>query len=451
MPVSELVEQNDVDQLAEHLSNQGPFRSKELSVALEIAILKKSDKYCPCVNLLLSHDANPEGTNGSGAPFLVVTAEAGCTSILSSLLEAKCDPDLVRTGDGSTALHRAAWQDHVDCVQVLLDAGADTDLQDNQGRTPFLLAAQGDRIEVMELLLKTGCDPAIPDKKARTALYWAARYDNTEVLEFLLEEDEDIRDVIDMQDECGYTALMVGAERGHLETVNILLEYGATVNLESFMNGSALMLAARGQHAACACAILEAGGDVNVCDESGATPLIHLIRHSSAVYHLLNAGADPNVETKVGWTPLTLAASYDAYESLKLILRANCNFQGTNNSGSQRPVREAVVNGRFENVRLLLYAAVLLGLDIQWVKDYLQEAYLLYLSQQNNRILAIYSWLEEELKKVSLVPPLATLCRRCIRGAVGGCSFHDQLKQLPLPPALRTYLTLPELEHFDSQ
>ena len=40
-------------------------------------------------------------------------------------------------------LHIAAANGHQDCVQFLIEAGADASVTDDEGQTPMLLAAQG--------------------------------------------------------------------------------------------------------------------------------------------------------------------------------------------------------------------------------------------------------------------------------------------------------------------
>lgn len=40
-----------------------------------------------------------------------------------------------------TAVHAAAFSDHVECMQLLVSRGAATGLADNMGRTPLMMAA----------------------------------------------------------------------------------------------------------------------------------------------------------------------------------------------------------------------------------------------------------------------------------------------------------------------
>ena len=45
-------------------------------------------------------------------------------------------------GGFRTAVHAAAYNDHVECLQLLLRRSAAADVPDNQGQTPLMMAAK---------------------------------------------------------------------------------------------------------------------------------------------------------------------------------------------------------------------------------------------------------------------------------------------------------------------
>lgn len=81
---------------------------------------------------------------------------------------------------GPTALICAAFQGRVEIVKLLLDAGADPNIQARDGRTALMWAAEkcypawvGDskcHKEIIRLLLDAGADANIKDKDNRTVL-----------------------------------------------------------------------------------------------------------------------------------------------------------------------------------------------------------------------------------------------------------------------------------------
>lgn len=59
-------------------------------------------------------------------------------------------------GDSRTALHCAAYSGYQDTVQLLLDTGAQVNLQDREGITALHWAASAGHINIVNLLLNSG-------------------------------------------------------------------------------------------------------------------------------------------------------------------------------------------------------------------------------------------------------------------------------------------------------
>lgn len=63
-----------------------------------------------------------------------------------------------------TALMLAVSHGNIDMVQMLLDAGADINIQDEDGSTALMCAAEHGRIDIVKLLLaQSECDSCIQD------------------------------------------------------------------------------------------------------------------------------------------------------------------------------------------------------------------------------------------------------------------------------------------------
>ncbi|TMW60684.1 hypothetical protein Poli38472_000726 [Pythium oligandrum] len=97
--------------------------------------------------------------------------------------------------DGSTALHICAQQAMVSIAKILLEHGADPNATDRLGFTPLHWAVQmrreevspANRLEIIRLLLNAGADVNKGDTNGRTAMNIARKKENSPALEVLQE------------------------------------------------------------------------------------------------------------------------------------------------------------------------------------------------------------------------------------------------------------------------
>lgn len=73
--------------------------------------------------------------------------------------------------DGQTALMLAVSHGRLDMTKLLLDAGADMNIQDEDGSTALMCAAEHGHMAIVRLLLnQTNCDSSILDLDGSSAL-----------------------------------------------------------------------------------------------------------------------------------------------------------------------------------------------------------------------------------------------------------------------------------------
>lgn len=445
--LTEAVESNNVSLLLELLSYQCDPSPKELTTALEIAVLKKSDDYAPCIEILLAKGGNPSGTNGSGTPFLLLAADAGCNAVVELLLKANCDVDQTRE-DGTAALHRATWNNHVTCVKMLLDAGANVNATDSQGKTPISLATQSSNDDALVELLNCDqrCDADICDQTGRTAIYWATIDSNLEAMQLLKESGCSVN----IQDNDGSTPLMLACTMGDFEAVQFLLFNGANVNLCDTDGDSALLLAAEGQHTSCVDALLSWSVDVNLKNQDSATALLYLMDYPDIVAKFLAAGANANIVTRQGVSPLWIATYNDRPECVKLLLKANCDPTQRAGFGDEKyPLQVALYDGSLAIVQLLFLASVAWGGDLKWLELYLKDQTYQVNCRRYQHVMKCKEWIEQELQDSNASfngHSLLNACRQRVRQCLGDCLISDKVQELPLPPAIKEFLDLKELD-----
>jgi hypothetical protein len=123
--------------------------------------------------------------------------------------------DEVKGEEQTTALMEAVMAGRGEAVKALLDAGADANLRDSEGRTALMLAAEGLHAQMFVPLLDHGGDASLKAHNGRTCLLFAcaadeaalARADGTrvsleDVVEKLIDQSEargKVRDDMELQ------------------------------------------------------------------------------------------------------------------------------------------------------------------------------------------------------------------------------------------------------------
>ncbi len=159
-------------------------------------------------------------------PLLIEAAANGHADTARVLLEAGADPD-IRDAEGKTALFWAASQGFTPTVQLLLEAGANPDLPDLTGMNPLMAAAKNGFRRVVALLLENGAEVNAVEESGRpferedsrmTALAYATRGGHTEIVRLLLEHGADSR----LRNAAGETPLDIARKSGYADIVQLL-------------------------------------------------------------------------------------------------------------------------------------------------------------------------------------------------------------------------------------
>jgi ankyrin repeat protein len=151
-------------------------------------------------------------------------AMQGDRDAVRSLLAQKVDVNAPQ-GDGTTALHWAAYKDDVEMAKMLLSAGASVKAATRIGAiTPVFMASKNGSAPVIEILLKAGANPNATDEHGTTALMTAAASGNVDAVKMLIEHGAQVNS---REGTHGQTALMFAAALNRDAAIKLLLEHGA--------------------------------------------------------------------------------------------------------------------------------------------------------------------------------------------------------------------------------
>jgi ankyrin repeat protein len=188
------------------------------------------------------------------------------------------------------AMLAAASEGDVGAIHRLVTVGAKVNVAEDMGRSPLLLAVQENRLDAFTALLSEGADINQQALNHDTPWLLAGALGRTQMLRLMIPKGPDLT----IRNRFGGNALIPACERGHVDTVRLLLA--------------------------------ESRIDVNHINNLGWTCLLEIVilgdggpRFVEITKLVLDAGADPSIADKKGVTPLAHARQRGQTEVARLI------------------------------------------------------------------------------------------------------------------------------------
>ncbi|XP_029282146.1 ankyrin repeat and SOCS box protein 2-like [Cottoperca gobio] len=222
---------------------------------------------------------------------------------------------------GWLAIHQAVWYGQEACLRVLLSAQPGMiNKRTECGESALLVAVSKDQLQCVQVLLENGSDTDIPNYDKETPLYKACERSSAAMVAALLNHGAAVNTVCIWR--C--TALHEAACRNSAEICEMLLKAGAKHNLPNMYGITPLFTAAQSGQLAALRLLLKHGADINSQAADGATPLYEAAKngHEEIVEFLLSQKADANKPGKTGLLPLHVAAQRGNYIIVSMLISA---------------------------------------------------------------------------------------------------------------------------------
>jgi len=229
------------------------------------------------------------------------------------------DPEMA-----GTALIWAAALKHDETVQLLLELGADPNLQTNDGRSCMHTAAIGNQVQMLVQMKKHGCDTELITQDGLTALMAACQYGCADAVAALIDLGAEKEAAAN---DCR-SPLHCACEEGSLRVVELLLESGCEPDFTNSGGGTPLHVAAMNGHLKIMQSLLTKGATITKKTKAGMTPLhvASLFGHTQLASELITAGALVNERRNDGQTPLHLAIKKSRVKTVLMLVEKGADW-----------------------------------------------------------------------------------------------------------------------------
>eukprot|EP01123_Difflugia_compressa_P014425 TRINITY_DN744_c1_g3_i1.p1 TRINITY_DN744_c1_g3~~TRINITY_DN744_c1_g3_i1.p1 ORF type:complete len:400 (-),score=78.31 TRINITY_DN744_c1_g3_i1:233-1252(-) len=242
---------------------------------------------------LVKHGANIDGIDPTlGTPLMLSIREGGDDKLTRWLVEQGANVAVVtQTG---TAVHNACEHGSIELIDFLLKHGGDKVLNVGDARdfTPLTVAAQKGRNDVIRFLVKEW-KADVNYMTDVNALFMAVQYDNIETVKLLIELGANVN-LVQEKHKC--YPLHLAASNNFLDIVDLLIKNGAVIDCPDHRGFTPLFMASAEGYNTCVEKLIKSGANVNHRSmEDYTTAIYHAVNSNrlKVVRLLLEHGADP--------------------------------------------------------------------------------------------------------------------------------------------------------------
>jgi ankyrin repeat protein len=285
-------------------------------------------------------------------------ASQGADEVLKMLIDAGADLTLANNEIG-TPLHCAVQRKSRATIELLLAAGVDVKARNRRGRTPLHLAMDIGRSDLVSLLFQAGADPFVEDKQGYSPFSMSLVWENPSIFNmFKLPNHFRV-------ERLHINALIFAAAKGETAVFRQFLDRlpDPSRNLDCVQLPQLYITAINVAAGACRVDLVEMllahGFHVNTLDEKKNTPLLRACQtgRTEAEFFsynrthmcetLIQHGADTLARNDRGLTPFLVAQTHADYPLMTLLLSQHQSDLSTRISRVLKSIKEPEVDDKY--------------------------------------------------------------------------------------------------------
>ena len=293
------------------------------------AILGGCDK--ETLQAIIHHGLDVNATSKDNISPLMLACRQGNVDCVNVLLKAGADPNIQDTNGMTLIYYAVTGGCSKKTLQAIMDHGFDVNPMDKDNKSPLMIACLNGNVDAIHILVNAGADPNIQGTKGTTLIHHAvAGGCNKETLQAIINHGSNVNATAE---DC-LTPLMFACHEGNVEALNVLLNAGADPNMADSNGGTLIHLSVvRGCSKETLQTIIDHGADVNATDNNNLTTLMLACQkgNDEIINLLFNARADPNIHDTAGETLIHHAfAQGCSKETLQTIIKHGADVNATN-------------------------------------------------------------------------------------------------------------------------
>jgi len=254
---------------------------------------------------------------------LMIAVHGGQVECVKLLVEAGAPVDTMSIYGTALCIEESYFLEdssgYSECMKILISAGANVNLRYRNRNSPLIQAVKSNDIELVRLLIENGADVTVDYVgDSNHSLLHASEWGFSAIVQMLVTAGANVNDGGINKT----SPLILAAQHRHVKCVQILVEAGADLNAKDPNDSTALMIAAERGCEECVQILVEAGADLNAKDTDEFTALMIAVQqgYKNCASILVEAGADLHAKDSYGWTALALATEDGELEMVSSFL-----------------------------------------------------------------------------------------------------------------------------------